>query len=187
MVKKRIIKIILAFLLSYFSTSIIDVCVFKSDISLKEHLMNLGTLTMPGTTTWHLKAQVLFYVITLASLVITNYEMSVAGVIIGSAIYSFLMYYMGFETFWWHTALCYAIGYAVAAYRKEIKGKLDKVSQRKILIVGMLIGSMFYVAGEFIFAESYILNLLCISFMICGLMMFVYASALSRNSKYMIV
>ena len=92
---------------------IVTVAVFLSLLGKPMMLFQLFcdyiTLTMPYTTTWYLKIQVLLYLMLFASSFLKE-KFQIVTLIIMSVIYIIVMIQCGFDDYWWNTILCFPAG-----------------------------------------------------------------------------
>lgn len=172
---KRVKKTILIFLMCYIVVGIVNIVLYDSNASPDEMIKGVLTLTLPGTTTWYLKIQLLFYVITLISVLSFGISKSVWIVLILSIVYAVSMYRAGFATFWWHTSLCYSVGYLFGEKEGVVKECcFSRASMRILLISSGLIAGFGWLSGEFLLYGRFALRLIAMTIMTTGIAMGIY-------------
>lgn len=120
---RKTLEIIVPFILSFVLLAFYCF-IFKLDaITGYCSITSMVTLTVPGTTTWYLKIQLLCYFMMFLGLILINtryyiitFAVSIAYVIISSFFLS---------DFWWHTVLCFPFGILWKKYREKHRKFLE--------------------------------------------------------------
>lgn len=179
---KRIKKVICVFLVCYILTLLTDVILFNYRPSIFNCMSEIFTLSMPQATTWYLKVQCLFYVITLiACLLKSRYSCTI--IFVCSAIYSVIAYKVGLNNFWWQTAYCYVIGYFFANSGDTICAKLHTKFENRILFFTEVFGLLLTIfVAVFIARDSYILKVLSFSVIAILIMLLTYEAPIANRT-----
>lgn len=173
--KKRILNSILTFLLCYLTVYLMHMIFAGEFIPLKTILLNCFTLTMPETTTWYLKIQILFYIITFLTAIVCDKEKWLKVIALASLLYSFIMYFIGMERFWWQTALCYVLGMYVAKKPGRIKEECLKHPRR--YVIGLLLMFAFvYLIGNHVLYTNYVVRLVMFIMIVLSIIGITYIS-----------
>ncbi len=123
---RRILKLLITFLLIYI-IYIILLAVFKKDLlSLNEMFLGLITLT------WYIKIQILAYVLLFISYKFFKKNNDIILFFL-TLISTIIMILMKLEPYWWNSVLCFAIGCILAEHKNSIINFLKK-SNKYIII-----------------------------------------------------
>ena len=122
---KRIVQILIPFIFCFIYVTAVQIIIFRSPVSL-DYLKNFVTFSIPGTTTWYFKIQILLYVfLTLA--VIINWDKShyiLCGLVI---IYIVVAYCIKMNDYWYMTSLCFPLGYMIGKYKDKFTNGLKSL------------------------------------------------------------
>lgn len=129
---KRIVRLIVPFLLAFLFVICVQVFCYGKSYTIEEILLGIVTLTIPPTTTWYIKIQLLLYVIAMVSMLKMRKHFVVAVTVL-VAIYVAYSIVLGMAEFWWITTFCFPLG-MVFAKKKEI---LRKYSANRMCIALM--------------------------------------------------
>ena len=106
-------------------------------------------LTIPYSSVWYVKMQLLLYVFLLFSMLLKNRNYQIITVTLLSLLSTIFLYGLGMEEKWWKSTLCFAAGIFVAVYKQDI----EKVffQYKNIILIGNIILFPFaYVCAIFI-------------------------------------
>lgn len=183
-VVKRIKKIIVTFFVCFLIVVIINNCILKAGLSTSMLIENAFKFKMPGTTTWYLKVQLFFYIITFLTLFTGNGRYLTFVILIFSIAYSIIAYYLGLANFWWNTALCYSIGILWASNQEYIQRKLK--CRKKRWICGSLIMFCFAYLVGCILNQSYIYQMVGFSVVTICIAILTYLTPINLNRIFKI-
>ncbi len=135
----------------------------------KEIITSFFLLKMPGTTTWYLKIQLLFYVFLMIAIKISK-KYSKILVTIFVFCYAFVVCFnMGLPDYWWKTSMCFAAGCCMAYCKDFIYMVSSRILARVVI---SLCGVLSYLAiildgrdGHFVFGVQ-LFSYVCLSFFI---------------------
>lgn len=164
--RKRTVNLIGVFLLCYLLTICADMLIWGYRPNLLDCVKDIFTLSMPMATTWYLKIQFLFYVITFVGVLINKKRASLF-ILALTLLYSGVMRWNGADVFWWQTSFCYVIGYIFADKENYILRIGEKLSQRVFFVSSFFIFIIGLFVGIFISRNNYLLSI--ISYSIVGL------------------
>lgn len=141
-VVRKTMEVVIPFLLSF---AFVFLC---SALCTREKLMEYGsvysllTLTIPGTTTWYLKIQILCYLIVFLGRIVFR-EQYYLAVVFCSIVYVVIVSQF-LPDFWWQTLLCFAFGILWRRYREKhtIPLKIYYVAVLAVLSAFSLIAMM---------------------------------------------
>ena len=119
---KRIKKCIMVYLSCYIVISLTDIIITHQYYSLEKIIYEIFTLTIPYTTTWYLKVQVMLYFITFISLFLFKGKKKlVYFIFLLSMMYAILAKFMfQLDSYWWNTVICYSVGWFIQNNIKRI-------------------------------------------------------------------
>lgn len=122
----------------FFSISfaiVISICTVVSDSGLEVDriVTDFFTLTIPGTSTWYLKIQILFYIF-IASSIMINEKYRWILLCVLTLLYAIVAYTVELPDFWWKTSMSFPAGYIIADQAIELE-KLQKAKNVMILLV----------------------------------------------------
>lgn len=120
---KRVKKIIITFLICYMVVVCFDFLVYGHKYTSSKIVQEVCTLTIPNTITWYLKIQILLYVFTFLTRIITmNRKVTGIGITALCILYAILAkYIMHLDRYWWNTVICYPVGYYISLYYEAIQ------------------------------------------------------------------
>ncbi|MCQ2515553.1 MAG: acyltransferase [Saccharofermentans sp.] len=139
---KHAIRVIFHFIVVYIIVILSSVLFLKEEKNIGSILVNFLLLRIPNSTTWYLKAQILFYLILGVSVVISR-KQSHTLVILGVTLYALIgKFLLCLSDFWWKTSLCFAAGCCIAKYKVVLLSCISKIYVRTIIV---LLGAIAYV------------------------------------------
>lgn len=133
---KRIVQILIPFIFCFIYVTAVQIIFFHNPVSL-DYFRNFVTLSIPGTTTWYFKIQILLYaLLTLA--VIINRDKShyiLCGLVVA---YIIIAYCIKMDNYWYMTSLCFPMGYMAGKYKDKF------ISGLKSLPFLIISGGLFF-------------------------------------------
>lgn len=107
----KIIRSIISFILCFFVVVITAKVFYGTPI--ENMLSDVVTLTIPNTSSWYLKVQILMYIILMVSCIAFSKNQLSRAICITSVsfVYGIWAYAFKLPTYWWDTALCFSVGY----------------------------------------------------------------------------
>ena len=136
----RIIKALIVYIIA-FVTDVVILIIINQKFPVNT-FKNLITLSMPGTTTWYLKIQLLYYVvIALVALLFRNKKNAyLISLVVISVIIS-IPFYLA-RSSWWngYTGMCFTAGVLVAMYSEQINNYVQR--KYSFLITIALLGAV---------------------------------------------
>ncbi len=136
---KRIIQILVPFIFCFIYVTAVQIVFFRSPVSW-DYFVNFVTFTIPGTTTWYFKIQILLYAF-LALAVSINREKShyiLCGLVV---VYIVIAYFIKMDDYWYMTSLCFPLGYMIGKYKDKFSNGLKALPL--FLINGCLFAAAF--------------------------------------------
>ena len=122
---KRIVQILIPFIFCFIYVTAVQIIFFHNLVS-QDYLRNFITLSIPGTTTWYLKIQILLYAL-LALAVIINRDNShyiLCGLVV---VYIVIAYFIKMDDWWYMTSLCFPLGYLFGKYKDKFTSGLKSL------------------------------------------------------------
>lgn len=156
---RRVKKIIVTFVFCYMTVISTNFLLYGHTYAASKVVWDICTLTIPSTTTWYLKIQMLLYVFTFLSMIFSM-DKKTTGVCITilCIVYAVVAKYMlHLQKYWWNTVFCYPLGYFVGMYKQDIKTFLINNIKKTILIL-LIIGCGIYGIG-IIFPNQFIIQI----------------------------
>lgn len=143
-VLKRIISIYSIFIISFILVETVAVIFFHIEISAKEVVLNILTLTIPGTTTWYIKIQLIYYIVMAIAKVLADKRLGIICIIsIASACTS--VAFALIDNTWWngYTGLVFPFAVFLALYQKEAYKCVNyiRVINMKIVFIVLCVAS----------------------------------------------
>ena len=146
---KRIVKVLIPFLFSFLYDNLILFCLNRDEFNFRIFIKNLVTLTMPNTTTWYIKEQLIFYVILFAAfwlgkLSVRLLKLDLSFLVLIIAAGSFL-YWASWRIpqYMWYNTLSFLFGILIAR-NKEIINKISFQARKTGLITTSVVLVMLY-------------------------------------------
>ena len=137
---------------------VICVSAFASDKLNPAHIIfDFMTLTIPGTTTWYLKIQLLFYLIIAVSIILDEEKRGILIAILALT-YAVIANIIGLPDYWWKTAMCFPAGFIIAQKSTVF---VDLLNRRKAVILLTIFAGVSYLGilidGKYIFPLQIVL------------------------------
>lgn len=176
---KRVKKIIITFLICYMVVVYFDFFVYGHKYTSSKIVQEVCTLTIPDTTTWYLKIQMLLYVFTFLIMIITmNRKVTGIGITVLCILYViWAKYIMDLDGYWWNTVICYPVGYYINLYMRQMQLFLLHNIRKSTLFITILGIVAFLVTV--IFPNQFIFQIL--AFTIIGTVIIIMAQVAERK------
>lgn len=113
---KRIAHLIVPFILSFLYVAIVQIFIFQQQSSV-EYMKDFFTLTIPHTTEWYLKVQILMYIFALLTI---NRKWSCTLLFVFTLSYVCCGFVIKLPNYWWMTAMCFPLGFAFAKFKERV-------------------------------------------------------------------
>ncbi len=144
----KIVNLLVVFFISFFVVTIVRYLILPDAWDFDYIAKSFLSLAIPGSTTWYLKVQILYYLILVFDL--ATFKRHGIITVIGCVIYSIVAMWFQLPSQWWLTSMCFPAGVVVAMTQKH----WAKVSKRGLTIVSILalIGgviSVYIIPSEF--------------------------------------
>lgn len=138
--EKHALKLICHFIFTYIITALILIFLLKNEYSSQEIIMSFFKLQILNTSTWYLKIQLMFYGVTMISIMICKKHSEVVMIVLSLLYATVADYIIGLPDYWWKTSLCFAAGYCVAKYKEKIFSFMEH--NRKLALFSLIIASV---------------------------------------------
>lgn len=182
---KRIIQILVPFIFCFIYVSIAQIVIFRNPVSL-DYLKNFFTLSIPGTTTWYFKIQILLYAL-LALAVIINRDKShyiLCGLVV---VYIVTAYFINMDDYWYMTSLCFPLGYMIGKYKDKFTSgwrSLPFLIISGCLFVAAFIGYIKFSSIVLQITYFLLLALTVASFLVCFGLSSKFMAFIGKHSVY---
>lgn len=144
---KHIIRLICHFIVAFFITTIILMCIFRKYYSIQYMFYSFVMLRILNTSTWYLKIQIMMYLVIMITILMSR-KFSSIFIVAFLLLYAIVAKYMcGFSDFWWKTAMCFAAGYCIAKFRSKIFSYINR-KINILMILTLVIGAYFFVRKD---------------------------------------
>lgn len=127
---RQILKIVIVFSLTFVTVAIVTIISGKvglttqGPIAITETVKDYYSIRMPGTSTWYLKVQILFYVLLCLAYLMNPKYLSLP-IFLGAIVWVISANALGLEDFWWKTSLCFPVGVSAAEYSGRINAYIN--------------------------------------------------------------
>lgn len=164
---KHVIRMLIHYVIVFFSVICVLKFVFNYEIRLMDGLKNFITLQLPGSTVWYFKIQILFYIVLYVSMQIHK-KRACFFVFIFSLCYGLIAKYaIGLSDYWWKTSLCFSAGCFIAQYRETVENFLRGFIKKFALgMMGCISYILILLDNHYVFAlqiVAYLILAICIT------------------------
>ncbi len=142
---RKIIEIIVPFAFSYLYVILCGLFFAESENINTGLFQSFFTLTIPGTTTWYLKIQILLYVFLFLGIIVSRKHYIIV-VTVFSIIYIIIVSQISTQTFWWQTIMCFSCGISWRYFRKNNKTPSNVFG---VILYGIFVAITFYIVLKF--------------------------------------
>lgn len=182
---KRIIQILVPFVFCFIYVTIVQIFIFRCPASW-DYFRNFVSLSIPGTSTWYFKIQILLYAFLMLSVIIcrdkSHYILCVLVLLYISIAYGIKM-----DNYWYMTSLCFPLGYIIGKYKEKV------FNGQKALPFFIISGCLFIIAfigyrtfgGEVLQIIYFLLlTIVVVAFLSCFGLLLKTLSAVGKHSIY---
>ena len=165
---KRIIQILIPFVFCFIFVTMVRIFIFRAPVSWN-YFIDFITLSIPGTTTWYFKIQILLYVLLVLSVIICRDKSQyiLCGFVIA---YICVAYGIKMENYWYITSLCFPLGYAIGKYNEKLQNGINSLPSLIIsssLFIAAFIGYRVFGSTVLEITYSLFLSIVVVFFLAC--------------------
>ena len=105
--------------------------------SLQSEVFEFLHLTIPYSSVWYVKIQLLAYVFLVLASFLKTRKQQAAAVMALCLLSSILLFGLGLDEKWWKSTLCFAVGVYTGAYKSEVESYISR--HKKVLMLGCVL------------------------------------------------
>jgi len=142
----RFLRIIISFIIVDVPFIILTMVTgYIKEMSIFFILKSILTLSTPFYTIWYLKIQIILYLFTYISYLISK-KHTILLINTLCILLVVILWYFDFPSFWWNSLLCYPIGFMFAKYKEKLN--FNNIKFKLLIVFAIFLIPIYFITGK---------------------------------------